>query len=325
MAVVPAVLERGGGPRGEPVSLRRAGVEQGPGAHLCPCLDVGLFYSFLFALPHRRFFFVFFFSRQKVVRARRARRQTETPLLFSSRTYGAFSERTTTTDLFRVCRDRSISIDALVRPKTRLLCNERENALKQMNQCALPGERERDSAAGTPLVSGGEALFLLLLLLTISMCVSVLLSPESRRRRRERREREAREKARALRRERKRWNRSVTKGMWLEQPDGAVCVCVADADATTRDDGDASRSRRGRRARDKLTIGDASPGTLVPGDAARGEARAFGDGGDGGDGGSSTESSGGESDEGEGDAEGRGSLPVEARTGGRRLGDANNV
>ena len=183
----------------------------------------------------------------------------------------------------------------------------------------MPGERARNSsAAGTPLVSGGEALFLLLLLLTVSMCVSVLLSPESRRRRRERREREAREKARALRREQKRWDRSVTKGLWLEQPDGAVCVCVFDADATTKDDGDTRRSRRGRRAaamKLSLNQSDGDAGT-------REDALEFWDGSDGG---SSTESSGGESDEGESDAEGRRSLSLEAQTGGRRLGDANNV
>jgi hypothetical protein len=150
------------------------------------------------------------------------------------------------------------------------------------------------------------------------MCVSVLLSPESRRRRRERREREAREKARALRREQKRWDRSVTKGLWLEQPDGAVCVCVFDADATTKDDGDTSRSRRGRRAAAmKLSLNQSD------GDAGTQEdALEFWDVSDGG---SSTESSGGESDEGESDAEGRRSLSLEAQTGGRRLGDANNV
>ena len=97
-----------------------------------------------------------------------------------------------------------------------------------MKQCALPGERPHN--AGTPLMSGGQALFLLLILLTVSMCVSVLLSPESRRRRRERVEREARDKARALRRKEKELNRSVKTGLWLTQPDGAVCVCVADAD-----------------------------------------------------------------------------------------------
>ncbi len=216
-----------------------------------------------------------------------------------------------------------VIIDALVCVKTR---SSKKKKKKQKNQCALPGERARNSsAAGTPLVSGGEALFLLLLLLTVSMCVSVLLSPESRRRRRERREREAREKARALRREQKRWDRSVTKGLWLEQPDGAVCVCVFDADATTKDDGDASRSRRGRRAAamKRLDQSDASsPETRVSGDAEGGDALEFWDVSDGG---SSTESSGGESDEGESDAEGRRSLSLEAQTGGRRLGDANNV
>jgi hypothetical protein len=161
-----------------------------------------------------------------------------------------------------------VIIDALVCVENALL-KKKKKKKKQKNQCALPGERARNSsAAGTPLVSGGEALFLLLLLLTVSMCVSVLLSPESRRRRRERREREAREKARALRREQKRWDRSVTKGLWLEQPDGAVCVCVFDADATTKDDGDTSRSRRGRRAAamKRLNQSDASsPETRVPG------------------------------------------------------------
>ena len=117
----------------------------------------------------------------------------------------------------------------------------------------------------------------------------------------------------------------MTKGLWLEQPDGAVCVCVFDADATTKDDGDTSRSRRGRRAaamKLSLNQSDASPETRVPGDDARGDAREFWDVSDGG---SSTESSGGESDEGESDAEGRQSLSLEAQTGGRRLGDANNV
>jgi hypothetical protein len=113
--------------------------------------------------------------------------------------------------------------------------------------------------------------------------------------------------------------------LWLEQPDGAVCVCVFDADATTKDDGDTSRSRRGRRAAamKRLNQSDASsPETRVPGADALGDAREFWDGSDGG---SSTESSGGESDEGESDAEGRRSLSLEAQTGGRRLGDANNV
>ena len=169
--------------------------------------------------------------------------------------------------------------------------------MTQTNQCALPDERSPSPPGnGTPFVSGGEALFLLLLLLTVSMCVSVLLSPESRRRRRERLEREAREKARALHREQKRWARSVKTGMWLTQPDGAVCVCVADAEAE-RDDSRRSRRRR-RRAAAKLALyfADGAPGTPrgVPGDAPRLPAR--GDGGDGGDGGSSTDSSGGGSE-----------------------------
>ena len=119
--------------------------------------------------------------------------------------------------------------------------------LSQMKQCALPGERPHN--AGTPLMSGGQALFLLLILLTVSMCVSVLLSPESRRRRRERVEREAREKARVLRRKEKELNRSVKSGLWLTQPDGAVCVCVAEKGLGLGLDGDASRSRRRRRRR----------------------------------------------------------------------------
>ena len=98
-------------------------------------------------------------------------------------------------------------------------------------------------------MSGGQALFLLLILLTVSMCVSVLLSPESRRRRRERVEREAREKARVLRRKEKELNRSVKSGLWLTQPDGAVCVCVAEKGLGLGLDGDASRSRRRRRRR----------------------------------------------------------------------------
>ena len=175
--------------------------------------------------------------------------------------------------------------------------NQKSNILPQTKQCALPGEREYNNA-GTPLMSGGQALFLLLILLTVSMCVSVLLSPESRRRRRERVEREARDKARALRRKEKELNRSVKTGLWLTQPDGAVCVCVADADGLRLVlDGDASRSRRRRRRRAAAKLArinseadDCSPGTLE----ARGNPRACGDGGCGG---SSADSSGASSDE----------------------------
>ena len=122
---------------------------------------------------------------------------------------------------------------------------------------------------------GGEALFLLLLLLTVSMCVPVLLSPVSRRRRRERLEREAREKARALRREKKLWDMSVERGVWLTQPDGAVDVCVVDVEAIG-DDRSASRSRRRRRRA-------AAELALLLADAAR-ETRGVGDDGDGDDG-----------------------------------------
>jgi hypothetical protein len=53
MAGVPAALERGGGPRGEPVSLRRVGVEQGPGASPGPKLGCRTFFSILFSRRRR--------------------------------------------------------------------------------------------------------------------------------------------------------------------------------------------------------------------------------------------------------------------------------
>ena len=259
MVVVPAVYERGGAPRGEPVSLRQPGTEQGRGA--C-CGDVGTFDSFSHSRPRSRRFRSRFFKTRRTSPAR----ATRLPL----------NDRLT------------VRSNASHFP-----------SLTQTNQCALPDERSPSPPGnGTPFVSGGEALFLLLLLLTVSMCVSVLLSPESRRRRRERLEREAREKARALHREQKRWARSVKTGMWLTQPDGAVCVCVADADGLRLVlDGDASRSRRRRRRRAAAKLArinseadDCSPGTLE----ARGNPRACGDGGCGG---SSADSSGASSDE----------------------------
>ena len=142
-----------------------------------------------------------------------------------------------------------------------------------MKQCALPGERPHN--AGTPLMSGGQALFLLLILLTVSMCVSVLLSPESRRRRRERVEREAREKARVLRRKEKEWNRSVKSGLWLTQPDGAVCVCVAEKGLGLGLDGDASRSRRRRPGWGRHAPPNTFPACAAPRAARRCRARRY--------------------------------------------------